>query len=183
MLLNFKNIRKLIPTIKFELNGNETSFWIPANFLPPILLFFKNHCMFQFKLLTYIAVADFPDNSYRFMFIYELLSIKYNFRLKIKVLLDDLSSIKSCERIFSSSSWWECEIWDMFGIFFMEHSNLIKLLTDYGFEGYPLRKDFPLGGFCESRYSLIKNRIIFENVELAQEYRAFSYVSPWENSC
>lgn len=182
MLLTLKNTLQLLPIIKFELYENEASLWVPVNFLIFTLLLFKNHYRFQFKSLTHVSAVDCPQNFYRFMLVYELLSVKYNFRLKIKVLLNEFLSIESCKRIFLSASWWECEIWDMFGVFFIRHLNLTRLLTDYGFEGYPLRKDFPLGGFYECRYCLIKNRIIFENVELAQEYRVFDYFSPWENN-
>jgi NADH:ubiquinone oxidoreductase subunit C len=99
----------------------------------------------------------------------------------VKVLVDELLPINSVEKVFSGASWWECEIWDMFGVFFLNHSNLTRLLTDYGFQGYPLRKDFPLSGFTESRYNVIKNRVVYENIELAQEYRTFDFSSPWEN--
>ena len=89
--------------------------------------------------------------------------------------------MNSIEKIFPGASWWECEIWDMFGVFFSNQNNLTRLLTDYGFQGYPLRKDFPLTGFTESRYNVIKNRVVYENIELAQEYRTFEFLSPWEN--
>jgi NADH-quinone oxidoreductase subunit C len=89
-------------------------------------------------------------------------------------------SINSAESIFPAANWWESEIWDMFGIFFNNHPNLVRLLTDYGFEGYPLRKDFPLSGFYEAKYSQIKNRVIYGNLELCQEYRTFEFATPWE---
>jgi len=82
---------------------------------------------------------------------------------------------------FSGASWWESEIWDMFGVFFFQQNQLTRLLTDYGFNGYPLRKDFPLSGFIESKYNNVKKRVVYEEVELAQEYRTFEYLSPWEN--
>jgi NADH-quinone oxidoreductase subunit C len=88
--------------------------------------------------------------------------------------------MNSVEQIFSAATWWECEVWDMFGIFFINQYNLVRLLTDYGFQGYPLRKDFPLSGFTESRYNKNKNRVTNENLELAQEYRVFPFLSPWE---
>ena len=96
-------------------------------------------------------------------------------------MLDEITPVNSIEQIFVGATWWECEIWDMFGIFFSKQKNIFRLLTDYGFQGYPLRKDFPLTGFTESRYNLIQNRVAYENIELAQEYRVFDYMSPWED--
>ena len=102
--------------------------------------------MFQFKVLTCISGVDYPMNKYRFQIVYELLSVRYNFRIRVKTFTHELLSIKSCEKVFSAANWYECEIWDLFGVFFKNHSNLKRILTDYGFEGYPLRKDFPLSG-------------------------------------
>ena len=124
---------------------------------------------------------DYPENLYRFQIVYELLSVKFNSRIRFKVLTDELTPLNSVEKIFSAASWWECEIWDMFGVFFLNQHNLVRLLTDYGFQGYPLRKDFPLSGFTELRYNITKNRVVYENIELAQEYRTFEFISPWEN--
>jgi NADH:ubiquinone oxidoreductase subunit C len=94
--------------------------------------------------------------------------------------LDEITPVNSIEQIFKGSTWWECEIWDMYGVFFLNQSNITRLLTDYGFVGFPLRKDFPLSGYSESRYNIIQNRVICENIELSQEYRIFEYLSPWE---
>jgi NADH/F420H2 dehydrogenase subunit C len=142
----------------------------------------KNHFKYQFKILTCISGIDYPENSYRFQIVYELLSIKYNSRIRLKVLIDELTPMNSVEKVFPCANWWECEIWDMFGVFFRRHPNLTRLLTDYGFHGHPLRKDFPLSGFIESRYNVNKNRVAYENLELTQEYRTFEFISPWENS-
>jgi NADH/F420H2 dehydrogenase subunit C len=181
MLLTCENMIKILPIVRFELYKEETSFLIQTNLLTEILTIFKNHFKYQFKVLTCISGVDYPENLYRFQLVYELLSIKYNSRIRVKVLVDELLPIKSIEKVFSGASWWECEIWDMFGVFFFNHSNLTRLLTDYGFQGYPLRKDFPLSGFTESRYNVIKNRVVYENIELAQEYRTFDFSSPWDN--
>jgi NADH/F420H2 dehydrogenase subunit C len=181
MLLTCENMIKILPIVRFELFKEETSFLIQTNLLTEILTIFKNHFKYQFKVLTCISGVDYPENLYRFTLVYELLSIKYNSRVKLKILLDDLLPVASIEKVFSGASWWECEIWDMFGVFFLDHPNLTRLLTDYGFQGYPLRKDFPLSGFTESRYNVIKSRVVYENIELAQEYRTFDFTSPWEN--
>lgn len=181
MLLTCENMIKILPIVRFELYKEETSFLIQTNLLTEILTIFKNHFKYQFKVLTCISGVDYPENLYRFQLVYELLSIKYNARVRVKVLADDLLPVNSAEKVFAGASWWECEIWDMFGVFFLNHSNLTRLLTDYGFQGYPLRKDFPLSGFTESRYNVIKNRVVYEDIELAQEYRTFDFASPWEN--
>ena len=182
MLITNKNIVQLLPIVRIELYNQESSFVVSNNLLTETLTILKNHFKYQFKVLTCISGVDYPENLYRFQIVYELLSIKYNSRTRIKILVDELTHINSVEHVFSAASWWECEIWDMFGVFFLNHYNLIRLLTDYGFKGYPLRKDFPLSGFTESRYNLTKNRVVYENIELAQEYRTFEFLSPWENS-
>jgi len=182
MLLTCKNIIKILPIIRLELyNNKETNLLIPTRFLNNILIIVKYHFKYQFKILTCISAVDTPENFYRFQIVYELLCLKFNTRLRIKILIDDLIPINSIENIFLSASWWESEIWDMFGVFFSKQNNLTRILTDYGFQGYPLRKDFPLSGFCESKYSVSKSRIVYENVEFAQEYRPFNFLCPWEN--
>lgn len=181
MLLTSENIIKILPIVRFELYNKENSFLVQINLLTDILTILKNHFKYQFKVLTCISGVDYPENLYRFQIVYELLSIKYNSRLRIKVLVDELTPVNSIEKIFPAATWWECEIWDMFGVFFLNQYNLTRLLTDYGFQGYPLRKDFPLSGFTESRYNVTKNRVVYENIELAQEYRTFEFISPWEN--
>ena len=181
MLLSSENIIKILPIIRLELYNRENNLLIPTNLLNEILIIFKSHFMYQYKVLTCISCVDYPENLYRFQIVYELLSLKFNSRLRIKILVDELVPVNSIEKIFSGSSWWECEIWDMFGVFFINQNKLTRLLTDYGFQGYPLRKNFPLSGFTESRYNSIKSRVVYENVELAQEYRTFEFLSPWES--
>jgi NADH/F420H2 dehydrogenase subunit C len=181
MLLISENIIKILPIVRFELYNKETSFLIQTNLLNEIMTIFKNHFKYQFKVLTCISGVDYPENLYRFQVVYELLSIKFNSRVRIKVMVDELTPVNSVEKIFAAASWWECEVWDMFGIFFLNQYNLTRLLTDYGFQGYPLRKDFPLSGFTEVRYNVLKKRVVYENLELAQEYRTFEFLSPWEN--
>jgi NADH dehydrogenase (ubiquinone) Fe-S protein 3 len=142
-------------------------------------LFFKNHINNQYKILTVISGVDYPTNKYRFKIVYELLSVRFNNRIKIKIFTHELLPLDSSTKIFSASSWYESEIWDMFGVFFTNHPNLVRLLTDYGFNGYPLRKDFPLSGFSESKYNESKKRVVNRNLELSQDYRVFNYSSPW----
>lgn len=177
---NLITITKVLPILKIQMHQKEVSLIIHKNHLIPVLLFLKNHIKYQFKVLTCISGVDYPYNKYRFKVIYELLSIRYNIRLRVKVLTNELTPIESCGCIFAAASWYESETWDMYGIFFSNHANLTRLLTDYGFEGYPLRKDFPLSGFVEASYDYTRKRVIYERVELSQEYRAFKFTSPWE---
>lgn len=177
---NLKKISKLIPILKIQLHQKDISIVIKKEFLLPILTFLKHHTKYQFKILTCISGIDYPENKYRFKIVYELLSVKYNTRIKVKVFNYELMPIESAGDIFSAANWYECEIWDMFGVFFSNHLNLTRLLTDYGFEGFPLRKDFPLSGFVESTYDYTRKRVSHEKVELSQEYRVFKFSSPWE---
>ena len=177
---NLKTITKVLPILKIQIHQKEVSLIIKNNHLIPILTFLKNHIKYQFKILTCVSGVDYPSNKYRFKIVYDLLSVRYNIRIRVKVLTDELTPVESCDKIYAAARWYESEIWDMFGVFFSNHSNLTRLLTDYGFEGYPLRKDFPLSGFVEASYDYTRKRVVHERVELSQEYRAFKFTSPWE---
>jgi len=177
---NVKSLINTFPIEKIKIFKYDLIVIVKPEFLLDVLLFFKNHTLYQFKILTCISGVDYPSNKNRFNIVYDLLSTRYNFRIRIKTYSNELSTIDSCEKIFLAANWYECEIWDMFGIFFKNHSNLKRILTDYGFEGYPLRKDFPLSGFIEMRYNEIEKRVVNETLELCQEYRTFSFLSPWE---
>lgn len=173
---------KTLPIIRLDLYHNkESSFLILAAQLNNTIMILKNHFNYQYKILTFISGVDYPEHLYRFQVVYELLSIKYNSRIRLKVLTDELTPLESIKKVFPSATWWESEVWDMFGIFFLNQNNLTRLLTDYGFQGYPLRKDFPLSGYVEIRYNKTKNKVIYETHELDQEYRTFEFISPWEN--
>ena len=179
IIKNLRELSKIFPLEKIQIFNDNLILFVKPIFLTDILLFLKNHVMLQFKILTCVSGVDYPMNKYRFQVVYELLSVKYNSRIRIKTFAHELLSMESCEKIFPASGWYECEIWDMFGVFFKSHSNLKRILTDYGFEGYPLRKDFPLSGFIEMRYNEIEKRVTNESLELCQEYRTFSFLSPW----
>ena len=179
-ILSLKHLLLMFPIIKIEFYNKEICLITQTKLSNNVLFFFKKHFNYQFKVLTCVSGIDEPNSFYRFKVVYELLSVQYNKRIRLKFIVDELMSINSAETVFPAANWWECEVWDMFGIFFNNHSNLVRLLTDYGFEGYPLRKDFPLSGFYEAKYSQIKNRVIYSNIELCQEYRTFNFPSPWE---
>jgi len=127
-----------------------------------------------------LTAVDYPSRLKRFEVVYNLLSIQYNSRIRIKTLVDELSPLDSLVSIYSASNWFERETWDMFGIFFTQHPDLRRILTDYGFEGHPLRKDFPLSGFVEVRYDDTEKRVITEPIEMTQEFRYFDFSNPWE---
>ena len=145
-----------------------------------LLVFLRDDVNCQFKQLMDICGVDYPERPQRFEVVYNLLSLVHNNRVTVKVMLDDNSSIPSVSKVFSSADWWEREIWDLFGIFFSGHPDLRRILTDYGFDGHPLRKDFPLTGYVEVRYDDAQKRVVYEPVKLTQEYRNFDFLSPWE---
>jgi NADH/F420H2 dehydrogenase subunit C len=178
---NLKNILNICPIKKIQFYNSEIVLIVATNDILDILLFFKNNFLSQFKILSCISGVDYPQSHYRFKIVYDLLSIRYNSRLKIKIFTYELSNVSSVTTIYSAAGWFESEIWDMFGVFFKNHINLKRILTDYGFQGYPLRKDFPLSGFVEMRYNETQKRVISESLELSQEYRTFNFLSPWQN--
>ena len=135
-----------------------------------------------FTQLTELTAVDYPERSKRFELVYQLLSVNHNQRIRLLAPIADGDVAPSVSSIFSSAAWAEREVWDMYGIFFSDHPDLRRLLTDYGFEGHPLRKDFPLTGTVETRYDEREGRVIYEPVTLTQEFRDFDFMSPWEGA-
>jgi NADH dehydrogenase (ubiquinone) Fe-S protein 3 len=178
---NLKELVKILPVFKIQIHQKDITLVVKKEYVKNVLVFLKNHTNCQFKMLTCISAVDYPAVKYRFTIVYELLSVRYNVRIRVKTFTDELTPINSVESVYLAAGWYESEIWDMFGVFFSNHSNLVRLLTDYGFEGYPLRKDFPLSGFVEVSYDYTRKRVSNERVELSQEYRAFKFASPWES--
>jgi NADH-quinone oxidoreductase subunit C len=158
----------------------ELNFKVSINDIPQILLLLREENGGGFTQLSDMTAVDYPSRENRFDVIYQLLSLKTNQRLRLKAEIGDDAIAPSISQIFSSAIWAEREIWDMFGIFFAGHNDLRRLLTDYGFEGHPLRKDFPLTGTVETRYDDAEKRVIYEPVTLTQEFRDFDCMSPWE---
>jgi len=145
-----------------------------------VLTFLRDDQNCQFKQLVDLTAVDHPDQAERFVVVYNLLSLKLNHRVRVKLTTDERTPVASVCGAFSSAIWLEREAWDMFGIFFANHPDLRRILTDYGFEGHPLRKDFPLTGFKEVRYDEEQKRVVYEPVKLTQEFRRFDFMSPWE---
>jgi NADH-quinone oxidoreductase subunit C len=177
-------ISRMCPGILISVEKNSIDRSIVCHVDPknvPILLeILKNHTKFRFKSLVDITAIDYPSEKNRFKVYYNLLSINMNYRIFIRTEVTEFGYIPSVCSVFMSASWLEREVWDMFGIFFANHPDLRRILTDYGFEGFPLRKDFPLTGYVEVRYDDEQKSVVYEPVELAQEYRLFDFQSPWE---
>ena len=136
------------------------------------------HCLFS--QLTDVTAVDFPNRIARFEVVYNLLSMKKNRRIRVKVNVDEHTPVPTASAVYPSANWFEREVCDMYGVFFDGHPDLRRILTDYGFEGHPQRKDFPLTGFVELRYDEDSKRVVYEKVKLNQAYRSFDFLSPWE---
>jgi NADH-quinone oxidoreductase subunit C len=155
---------------------------VRAQHMVKILIFLRDDPLCLFKVLVDICGADFPERPQRFDVVYNLLSLVHNQRIRVKVEADDQTPVPSVTGVHNSANWFEREAWDMYGIMFAEHPDLRRLLTDYGFEGHPLRKDFPLTGFVEVRYDEERKRVVYDPVKLPQEFRRFDFLSPWEGA-
>uniref|UniRef100_A6YEC6 NADH dehydrogenase [ubiquinone] iron-sulfur protein 3 n=1 Tax=Chlorokybus atmophyticus TaxID=3144 RepID=A6YEC6_CHLAT len=160
---------------------NEMIIYTDPEYIVPFLFFLRDHMGTQVKILLDICGVDYPSRKDRFEVVYNLLTIQYNSRIRIKTCVDEITPVSSVVSVFNSAAWWEREVWDLFGIFFSNHPDLRRILTDYGFEGHPLRKDFPLSGYVEVRYDDAEKRVVSESIEMAQEFRYFDFSSPWED--
>ena len=163
-----------------EIANDQLNLHISRDSLNRVLTRLRDDQNCQFKQLVDLTAVDRPDQPERFEVVYNLLSLKLNQRIRVKLTTDERTPVDSVSGVFSSAIWMEREVWDMFGIFFSGHPDLRRILTDYGFEGHPLRKDFPLTGFKEVRYDEEQKRVVYEPVKLTQEFRRFDFMSPWE---
>ena len=186
-----ENLQKLERLINSELSSkiqnslienHELLIEINERDLIEVIQFLKSNEKLKFKQLIDIAGVDFPQEEKRFKLIYLLLSHEYNNRIKLSINFETNQIIHSITKIFPSANWMEREVFDMYGIKFKNHPDLRRILTDYGFEGYPLRKDFPLTGHTEVRYSEDEKKVVSEPVKLEQNFRNFDYKSPWEGT-
>nr|AML60731.1 NADH dehydrogenase subunit 9 [Vischeria sp. CAUP Q 202] len=143
------------------------------------VFFFKNHNLSDFNCLVFIGGIDYPERENRFEILYNFLSQSFNSRLSIKTSVNEITPIKSIVSIFPSANWWEREIWDLFGVFFIDHPDLRRILTDYGFQGFPLRKDFPLTGYVEVVYDEKLKHVKVQPLQITQEFRFLDVVNPW----
>ena len=167
---------------KSKINFNQLFIDLNVENLSSTILFLKTNNKCRFRQLIDITAVDYPEREKRFNLVYLLLSLENNLRIVINIEVDEKTPIPSIVKIFPSANWMEREVFDMYGILFQDHPDLRRILTDYGFEGYPLRKDFPLTGNTEVRYSEERKKVISEPVRLDQEYRKFDFESPWEGT-
>jgi NADH-quinone oxidoreductase subunit C len=153
---------------------------VPRARIVAVLARLRNDAAFQFEQLIDICGVDYPDRPQRFEIVYSLLSVSLNLRLRVKLQTDEDTPVPSVVSLYPSANWFEREAWDMYGVFFADHPDLRRILTDYGFDGHPLRKDFPLTGYVELRYDPDLRRVVYEPVKLTQDFRTFDFASPWE---
>ena len=163
-----------------EIHHGELICRIERGDLLRVLGFLRDDPKCRFNLLCDLCGVDYPDRPQRFEVIYNLLSMSLNQRIRVKLETDEEQPVSSVTGLFSCAGWWEREAWDLFGIFFDDNPDLRRILTDYGFDGHPLRKDFPLTGFVEVKYDDDQKRVVYEPVRLKQEFRSFDFISPWE---
>lgn len=161
------------------ING-ELVVTVQATGLLKIARFLRDDANCLFKQCIDICGVDYPEREKRFEVVYNLLSLKHNLRIRLKVLTDEDRAVPSVTSIWPVANWFERETWDMYGVFFADHPDLRRILTDYGFDGHPLRKDFPLTGYVEVRYDDEQRRVVYEPVKLTQDFRSFDFLSPWE---
>jgi NADH-quinone oxidoreductase subunit C len=166
--------------IRSEIVRGELILWAERPAIARVLTFLRDDPRMLFKQLVDLCGVDYPDRGERFEVVYNLLSLRHNRRIRVKLATDENEPVPSVTGVFNSADWYERETWDLFGVYFSDHPDLRRLLTDYGFEGHPLRKDFPLTGYVELRYDEDQKRVVYEPVKLKQEFRSFDFLSPWE---
>ncbi|CAJ0596212.1 unnamed protein product [Cylicocyclus nassatus] len=170
---------KFIQQVQFAA-GDELEFLIHPSGVIPVLSFLKGNHSAQFTNLTFICGVDVPTRKNRFEVVYSLLSVRFMARCRVRTYTDEVAPLESCTKVFKGADWYEREVYDLYGVWFNNHPDLRRILTDYGFEGHPFRKDFPLTGYNEVRFDPELKRIVYEPTELAQEFRKFDLETPWE---
>jgi NADH-quinone oxidoreductase subunit C len=166
--------------LRTEVALGELMVHVPAARIERVLGFLRDDANCQFKMLIDICGVDYPEREDRFDVVYNLLSLSHNRRCRVKVAVGEDAAVPSVVDVFPSAGWFEREAYDLYGIFFEGNPDLRRILTDYGFEGHPFRKDFPLTGYVEVRYDEAQKRVVYEPVKLTQEFRSFDFLSPWE---
>ena len=166
----------------YNISNNELSISAKINNLSELFSKLKNHPSLFFNMLIDITAVDYPKRSKRFEIVYNLLSLRHKNRLRVKIFVNETDPIPSLNKLYKAAGWYEREVWDMYGISFEGNDDLRRILTDYGFEGHPLRKDFPLTGFVELRYDESRKKVSYSKVKLTQDYRNFDFLSPWEGN-
>ena len=165
-----------VHTIAFD----ELTIAARADQIVPLMTFLRDDPRYQFQTLVDLCGVDYPERGQRFEVVYHLLSMRRNKRIRVKIRTDEATPVPTLVNVYPAADWYEREAFDMYGILFNGHPDLRRLLTDYGFQGFPLRKDFPLSGHVEVRYDSEQQRVVYEPIKLAQAYRNFDFLSPWE---
>ncbi|KAK9382957.1 uncharacterized protein V2V93DRAFT_363906 [Kockiozyma suomiensis] len=166
---------------KFSVWKDELTLHIAPTAVIPVITFLKDHTAAQYKAVMDVTAADYPSRSHRFDVVYNFLSTRYSSRIRVKTYASETTPVPSISALYQGANWYERETYDMFGVFFVNHPDLRRIMTDYGFEGHPLRKDFPLTGYTEIRYDEEKKRVVYEPLEMTQAFRNFSVGSTvWE---
>jgi NADH-quinone oxidoreductase subunit C len=166
--------------LETSIEKDELCLTVRAASVAKLMTYLRDDPQCHFKQLMDLCGVDYPERPQRFDVVYHLLSLRHNHRIRIKVVTDETTPVPSVTDVFSAATWFEREAWDLYGIFFSGNPDLRRLLTDYGFEGHPMRKDFPLTGYVELRYDEEQKRVVYEPVKLVQEFRRFDFLSPWE---
>ena len=168
--------------VGFRIEYGELSINAQPNRIVELLTILRDNAAYKFIQLTMLSGVDYPDRARRFDVVYQLLSFARNRRIRVKLSTDEDTPVPSITAVHPAADWYEREAFDMYGIFFEGHPDLRRILTDYGFHGYPLRKDFPMTGYVEVRWDEALKRVVYEPVKLPQEFRAFDFLSPWEGA-
>lgn len=168
--------------ITAQIDKNELTIETYAGSIVRVMTILRDHPQCLFRILLDVCGVDYPDDHKRFRVVYHLLSVQLNLRIRVKVALVDGMEIPSVTGIFNSANWYEREAFDLYGIVFSDHPDLRRILTDYEFEGHPLRKDFPLTGYVEVAYDVDEQKVLYSPVSLPQDFRNFDYLSPWEGA-
>ncbi len=166
--------------IGHEIAKGELALIVRRDAIVRVLTYLRDDEACKFGALMDVCGVDWPAKAERFEVVYNLLSMRHNRRIRVKLTTDENTPVPSVTGVFPSAGWFERETWDMYGVFFADHPDLRRILTDYGFEGHPLRKDFPLTGHVEVRYDAEQRRVVYERVKLTQDFRSFDFMSPWE---
>ncbi len=159
---------------------DEMVLYTEPKHIVPLLSFLQSDGNCLFKVLVDITAVDYPEREQRFDVVYHLLSVRWNRRVRVKCVVGENEAVPSVNQLFAAAGWYERETWDMYGVYFSGNPDLRRILTDYGFDGHPLRKDFPLTGYVEVRYDEEQKRVVYQPVELVQDFRNFDALSPWE---
>jgi NADH/F420H2 dehydrogenase subunit C len=175
MKYKINTLFSILPFLTYENKVDGCVGIVHSSQLKSTLKVLRDFSLTQYKILSSISVVDYPSRKLRFEVVYELLSVRFNHRFRLKTYGNEKIHLESVENLYSCANWWEREAYDIFGVFFAGHSDLRRLLSDYGFDGHPLRKDFPLSGYLDLRYDDLSKKVVYDNLTLDQAYRQFTY--------